>query len=204
MCGNGARCAARFAYIHGIAPAHMHFETVAGIIEANVSDINVSLLMIEPKNFRLDREIDINGESILVHSVDTGVPHVVVFVDSYENLDIKKTGSSIRFHKKFMPAGTNVNFVQALGDGSLKVRTYERGVEDETMACGTGAVASALIAAAKNMVSSPVDIVTSGNDRLAILFDLREGPAASNVFLKGPANLVYKGELNAEALVENS
>ena len=89
-----------------------------------------------------------------------------------------------------------------LEDGSRKVRTYERGVENETMACGTGAVASALVGAVLGMTSSPVDIVTSGNDRLAILFDLDDKPAASNVFLKGPAHIVYAGELNGEALLE--
>ncbi|MDH3329731.1 MAG: diaminopimelate epimerase, partial [Desulfobulbaceae bacterium] len=203
MCGNGARCAARFAYMQGIAPAHMHFETVAGIIEAKVSDINVSVLMTEPKDFRIDRNIELEGRVRHLHSVDTGVPHAVLFVENFDGVDIRETGRMIRFHKDFMPAGTNVNFVQPLEDGSLKVRTYERGVEDETMACGTGAVAAALIAAVRGMASSPVDITTSGGDRLTILFDLHDGPAASNVFLKGPAHVVYYGELNAEALIEN-
>lgn len=203
MCGNGARCAARFAYMHGIAPAHMHFETVAGIIEAKVSDITVSLLMTDPKDFRLDRELDVAGQTVTLHSVDTGVPHAVLFVDSYDAVDIRETGRNIRLHDAFMPAGTNVNFVQQRPDGALKVRTYERGVEDETMACGTGAVASALIAAARGLAKSPVEIVTSGGDRLEILFDLHEGPAASAVFLKGPAHVIYSGELNAEALIES-
>lgn len=203
MCGNGARCAARFAYMQGIAPAHMHFETVAGIIEAKVSDINVSVLMTEPKDFRIDRNIELEGRVRRLHSVDTGVPHAVLFVENFDGVDIRETGRMIRFHKDFMPAGTNVNFVQPLENGSLKVRTYERGVEDETMACGTGAVAAALMAAVHGMASSPVDITTSGGDRLTILFDLHDGPAASNVFLKGPAHVVYTGELNAEALIEN-
>jgi len=203
MCGNGARCAARFAYMNGIAPAHMHFETQAGIIEANVSDINVSLLMTEPRDFRLDRKIKVAGENRLFHSVDTGVPHAVLFVDSYDGVDIRETGRIIRFHKDFMPAGTNVNFVRRQEDGSLKVRTYERGVEDETLACGTGAVASALIASVKGFAASPVEIITSGGDRLTIMFDLHDGPSASGVFLKGAAHVVYKGELNAEALLES-
>ncbi|MDW7771328.1 MAG: diaminopimelate epimerase [Desulfobulbaceae bacterium] len=202
MCGNGARCAARFAYMHGIAPAHMYFETIAGIIEAKVADMDVSLLMTEPKDFRIDRKIKIHGKSRDIHSVNTGVPHAVFFVDNYEDLDIRETGRLIRFHKDFMPAGTNVNFVRLQQDGSLKVRTYERGVEDETMACGTGAVASALIAAVRGIASSPVEIITSGGSRLTILFELHEGPAAANVFLKGPAHVVYTGELNAEALME--
>ena len=202
MCGNGARCAARFAYLKGIASAHMRFETVAGIIEANVSDVNVSVLMTPPKNFRPDLELDCDGKSMLLHSVDTGVPHVVVFVDDYDQVDICQLGSQIRHHQEFMPAGTNVNFVMPLEKGVFKVRTYERGVENETLACGTGAVASALIAAVKGQAESPVEIVTSGDDRLSIIFDLHEGPLATNVFLKGPAHVIYNGELSAEALLD--
>jgi diaminopimelate epimerase len=201
MCGNGARCAARFAYMKGIASAHMRFETMAGIIEAKVADVNVSVLMTTPKDFRQDLEIDCDGKSISLHTVDTGVPHAVVFVDDYDQVDVCQLGSRIRHHQQFMPAGTNVNFVMSLGNGVFKVRTYERGVENETMACGTGAVASALIAAVKGLAKSPVEIVTSGDDRLSIIFDLRKGPVANNVFLKGPAHVIYNGELNAEALL---
>ena len=204
MCGNGARCAARFAYMRGIAPAHMRFETVAGIIEANVSDTNVSVMMTSPKDFRHDIELDCDGRSILLHSVDTGVPHVVVFVDDYDQINVCQLGSQIRYHQEFMPAGTNVNFVMPLGNGVFKVRTYERGVENETLACGTGAVASALVAAIKGQAVSPVEIVTSGDDRLSIIFDLHEGSSATNVFLKGPAHVIYSGELNAEGLIVNN
>jgi diaminopimelate epimerase len=202
MCGNGARCAARFAYMKGIAPAHLRFETIAGIIEANVADVNVSVLMTPPKGFRQDLELDCDGRPVLLHTVDTGVPHAVVFVDDYDQVDVCRLGSAIRHHPQFKPAGTNVNFVMPLGNGAFKVRTYERGVENETLACGTGAVASALIAAVKGQAESPVEIVTSGGDRLTIIFDLRKGPAATNVFLKGPAHVIYSGELNGEALLD--
>lgn len=200
MCGNGARCAARFAYLNGIAPAHMRFETLAGIIEANVSDVKVSLLMTEPRDYRPDLKLDCEGRSVTLHFIDTGVPHAVVFVDDYEHVDVCRLGSQIRYHKKFKPAGTNVNFVQPLENGAFKVRTYERGVENETLACGTGAVASAIIAAVRGQTASPVEIVTSGNDRLTIIFDLDKGKTASNVFLKGPAHVIYSAELNGEAL----
>ncbi len=200
MCGNGARCAARFAYMHGIAPARMRFETLAGIIEAQVSDIEVSVKMTEPVDVQMHREIMVDDKPVLLHSVDTGVPHAVVFVDDIEQTDVCALGSRIRHHEAFMPAGTNVNFVQKL-DGAFKVRTYERGVEDETLACGTGATACALIAALLDQTASPVEIITSGGDRLAIIFDVQDGMSADNVFLKGPAHVVYKGELNAEALL---
>jgi len=199
MCGNGARCAARFAYMQGIAPARMRLETLAGIIEASVSDINVAIRMTKPRDLQLQRSITVDDAPVSLHSVDTGVPHAVVFVDDIDGMDVCDLGSRIRHHKAFMPAGTNVNFVRQQ-DGALKVRTYERGVEDETLACGTGAVASALVAAMLKQAESPVEIITSGGDRLTITFDLEDGLSAENVFLKGPAHVIYKGELNAEAL----
>ncbi len=199
MCGNGARCAARFAYMHGIAPARMRFETIAGIIEASVADINVAVRMTPPKDLRLHRTIEVEGEELELHSVDTGVPHAVCFVDDVDSVDVRGLGSRIRHHHDFMPAGTNVNFVGDIGKG-LKVRTYERGVEDETLACGTGATAAAFIAALTGRAASPVDIITTGGDTLTISFDLVGDTGADNVFLKGPAHVIYKGELNNEAL----
>lgn len=201
MCGNGARCAARFAYLHGIAPAHMRFATLAGIIEAKVAAVNVSVLMTPPRDFRLERRVGLADRTLTLHSVDTGVPHAVLFVDDFAAVDIYALGREIRFHRDFMPAGTNVNFVQLLESGALKVRTYERGVENETLACGTGATAAALLAAVLGKTASPVDIVTSGGDRLTISFDLQDGPAAANVFLRGPAHVIYSGELSDEALL---
>ncbi|MFZ5797903.1 MAG: diaminopimelate epimerase [Desulfobulbaceae bacterium] len=201
MCGNGARCAARFAYMQGIAPAHMRFLTLAGIIEAKVADTNVAVRMTPPRDFQLDRRVALTEGAVLLHSVDTGVPHAVLFVDDCEGVDVCGLGREIRFHRDFMPAGTNVNFVQLLENGVLKVRTYERGVENETLACGTGATAAALLAAVLGRGSSPAEVITSGGDRLTISFDLREGPAAANVFLKGPAHIIYSGDLTAEALL---
>ncbi len=199
MCGNGARCAARFAYMHGIAPARMRFETIAGIIEASVADINVAIRMTPPKDLQLHRTIEVEGEELDLHSVDTGVPHAVCFVDDVDSTDVRGLGSRIRHHQTFMPAGTNVNFVGDT-DRGLKVRTYERGVEDETLACGTGATAAAFIAALTGRAASPAHIITTGGDTLTISFDLIGDTGADNVFLKGPAHVIYKGELNNEAL----
>jgi len=200
MCGNGARCAARFAFLHGIAPEQMRFETLAGIIEAKVSGSTVSVKMTPPKDLKLQRELEVEGKTITLHSVDTGVPHAVLFVEDIEQVDIRSLGRLIRHHQAFMPAGTNVNFIGRSAE-AFKVRTYERGVEDETLACGTGATACALVAALLDKAESPVEIITSGGDRLTILFDLLDGPAIDNVFLKGAAHIVYQGELTAEALL---
>lgn len=204
MCGNGARCAARFAFLQGIAPAEMRFATLAGIIEASVADKDVAVKMTDPFGLKLDQRIMLENQEYIVHSIDTGVPHAVVFVDDIDGTDVRSLGSLIRHHQAFMPAGTNVNFAQRQGEG-IKVRTYERGVEDETLACGTGAAACAIIAALLDQVASPVDIITSGNDQLTILFDLQQeggqDPLVNNVFLKGPAHTIYSGEFNAEALL---
>ncbi|MCW5198270.1 diaminopimelate epimerase [Desulfobulbus sp. F3] len=206
MCGNGARCAARFAFMQGIAPAKMRFETLAGIIEAEVSGSEVAAKMTEPRDLRLHQTITVNNAPLTLHSLNTGVPHAVVFVDNIEDADVRALGRAIRYHAAFQPAGTNVNFVQKRGD-AFKVRTYERGVEDETLACGTGSAASAIIAVLLGQAESPVEIITSGNDRLTILFSLPEhkaggtAPIVYNVFLKGPAHAVYQGELTAEALL---
>jgi diaminopimelate epimerase len=202
MCGNGARCVARFAYMQGIAAAKMRFETQAGIVDATVTDTQVTVRMTPPHSFHFDRQLEVAGQMLMVHSVDTGVPHTVIFVDDINGVDVIGLGRQIRHHPVFAPAGTNVDFVGAvMGDG-FRVRTYERGVEDETMACGTGVVAAALIAAAKGYAGSPAEIVTLGGVVLTVYFDSTKGEGADQVRLKGPAHLVCKGELTAEALVE--
>lgn len=202
MCGNGARCAARFAFRHGIAGRSMRFETIAGIIEAEVlaGEETVSLRMTEPVDCQLGRSLELGGRQLAVPSINTGVPHAVIFVDG-SDIPIKEWGREVRNHRLFQPAGTNVNFIRLLADGRLQVRTYERGVEDETMACGTGAVASAIIAAVLGKVASPVQVVTSGGEQLTVVFDLPEAGMIRNVRLQGPARRIYEGHLTAESLL---
>jgi diaminopimelate epimerase len=205
MCGNGARCAARFAYKNGIAGARMSFETLAGIIEAEIeSDDTVRLRMTPPFDFRTHLTLTLDGQERTLSFVNSGVPHTVIFMRAEEDIPVREWGKIVRFHPLFQPAGTNVNFVQKIAANTLRVRTYERGVEDETMACGTGAVASALFAALDGLASSPVAIMTSGGEHLTIFFDLQkgpDGPRAENVFLQGPARIIYEGLLTTEALL---
>ncbi|MDD2463906.1 MAG: diaminopimelate epimerase [Desulfobulbus sp.] len=201
MCGNGARCVARFAYMHGIAAARMRFETLAGIIDATVSDTQATISMTAPHSFRFDRQVEVDGQMFMIHSVDTGVPHAVIFVDDIQSTDVVGLGRQLRHHPVFAPAGTNVNFIGQTSEGFL-IRTYERGVEDETMACGTGVVAGALIAAAKGMAGSPVAMVTTGGIALTVQFTGSKHGKVDQVVLKGPAHLIYKGELTAEALLD--
>jgi len=152
MCGNGARCAARYAHAKGVAPARMRFETLAGAIEAEVLGENVKLRMTPPAGLRLGEKIEVKGGEQTVHSLNTGVPHAVLFVEEISQAPVVEWGRFIRFHEHFQPAGTNVNFVGRLDGDGLVVRTYERGVEGETLACGTGAVAAGIIAGLLGMV----------------------------------------------------
>lgn len=201
MCGNGARCAARFAYKNGIAPAKMRFATIAGTIQAEVKADAVSLLMTQPTNAALGQTLGIDDREVSVHSINTGVPHAVLFVDDVDAAPVFEWGRLIRFHEMYQPAGTNVNFAQRTGDNSLRVRTYERGVEAETLACGTGAVASAIVGSLLGKVVPPVSVTTSGGDELVIHFteDKKTNTVPQAVFLEGPAEIVCEGQLQEGA-----
>lgn len=202
MCGNGARCAARYAYSKGIAPAKMSFMTVAGLIKAEVIGDQVRLEMTPPRDTSQNLVLTFGGVERTVHFSNTGVPHTVYFVDSNGQTPVKEWGRELRMHGHFQPAGTNVNFAQVTGPSALKVRTYERGVEDETMACGTGAVAAALLGGLLGHVKSPVAVTSSGGEVLTISFDIVdcEKNLVRGVFLEGPASFIYEGTLHKEAL----
>ena len=158
MCGNGARCAARFACEQGIAPPHMTMETMAGTIESFVADGSVSVKLTDAKVPGESLSVNVDGRSYLLYSIDSGVPHAVTFRDCVVEMstdDIVNLGRLIRFHPAFKPAGTNVDFVEVVGPRVIRVRTYERGVESETKACGTGAAAAAIISHLRTHVGPP-------------------------------------------------
>jgi diaminopimelate epimerase len=199
MCGNGGRCAARFSVLNNIAPATLSFETLAGTIKAEVKDRRVKLLMTGVGDVRLDQPIPLEGDTLVGHFMKVGVPHVAVPVDDLEQAPITQWGRAVRFHPLFAPAGTNVNFIRVEGPQDLRIRTYERGVEDETLACGTGSVASALLSARLGQVNSPVTVHTRGGEALIIYFTL-QGETFSQVFLEGDALVAYQGELWVDEL----
>ena len=201
MCGNGARCAARFAWRRGIAGRKMRFATLAGVIDAELigEQEHVRIGMTEPYDYRDSMLIHLGESEKEVFFVNTGVPHAVVFVDS-DNTPVEKWGRTLRYHEQFEPAGTNANFVNIIEDGQLLVRTYERGVEAETMACGTGVVAAAIVAARQGLAESPVDVTTSGGEQLVVQFRL-EDTGVLDVHLQGPARIIYEADLSAEALL---
>lgn len=198
MCGNGGRCAARFAFLRQIAGDKMSFLTGAGIIDATVTGKVVKIRLTDPAASQPPLTLKLAGEDYLLHSINTGVPHVVCFQDNLDATDVFRLGSEIRYHAAWQPAGTNANFVQVLGRHRLLVRTYERGVEDETLACGTGSVASALISAGLNLVESPVAVSVKSGETLNIYFE-QDGTAFKNVYLEGGALVVYEGRLWDEA-----
>jgi diaminopimelate epimerase len=198
MCGNGGRCVARFAYLKGIAGPSLKFETLAGILSARVDGKRVKLQMTKPFGLNLDETLLIDGKKQAFSSINTGVPHAVLFVEDLEGVDIVPIGRAIRFHSHFSPNGTNVNFIRLEKGSQLSIRTYERGVEDETLACGTGAVASALIAAFKGFVKSPVSMKTRGGEVLTVHFDI-EAKEVKKVFFEGDVHIIYEAEMWEEA-----
>ena len=194
MCGNGARCFARFANKVAMAPAKISFQTPAGLIRGELRGELVTLQMSEPKD--LEREIDLvaGGQTEHVHFINSGVPHVVVLVSKVDEVDVRKRGAALRHHEKFSPSGANVNFIEKRGPKEILVRTYERGVEDETLACGTGVVASALLFAATENVDGPVSVTVRSGSKLSVDFK-RAGDRFTNVTLTGPAEFAFEGEI---------
>ena len=195
MCGNGARCFARYVNLlnDGKLP-HLKFETLAGMISADYFGDQVRINMSTPHSLKLNQDLPVAGSQLQVHSVNTGVPHAVVFVEDLEGTDVHGWGAGLRYHEAFKPKGTNANFVKVTGPGSISIRTYERGVEGETLACGTGMVACALIAHELHGFTSPVQVLVRGGDTLQIGFE-KDGDTYKNVTLHGPADFVFEGEV---------
>ncbi|MEW6264991.1 MAG: diaminopimelate epimerase [Thermodesulfobacteriota bacterium] len=200
MCGNGGRCAARFAYLTGIAPAEMSFLTKAGVIEASVGPDTVKIKMTPPGQPDLDYALELPGGQMKFSSLNTGVPHAVTWVEDLEAVNVQETGRAVRYHPRFKPAGSNVNFVKIMKDGRLAIRTYERGVEDETLACGTGSIAAVLLSSLKGLVKSPARVLTRGGEELIVHFS-RTGDRFGDVFLEGAVRLIFTGRLGPDVML---
>lgn len=197
MCGNGSRCAARFAHIKKIAKKDMAFETLAGVIHAQVKRDTVKVQLTNATGLRMNIAVSLESGLRMGHFINTGVPHLIYLSKDIENEDVERIGRTTRYHELFKPAGANVNFIQIQGPRKLRIRTYERGVENETLACGTGAVAAALIAGALGAVSSPVDVVTWGGEKLTVSFE-RKAEGFGNIHLEGEAQVICEGVLFIE------
>jgi diaminopimelate epimerase len=198
MCGNGGRCAARFAFIKGIAGEKLSFETRAGIIDAEIKGDIVKLKLTDPYNLQANLSIPVEGQLLEISRINTGVPHVVHFVNDLDLFDVFHIGRILRYHEQFRPEGTNANFVEIVDKASIRVRTYERGVEDETLACGTGAVASALISSWKGLIESPVNVRVRSGETLKIYFK-KTKHGFEDIYLEGNTKVVYEGRIWDEA-----
>jgi len=200
MCGNGGRCAARFAAARGVAGERLCFETLAGTIHAEVSGTRVKLQLPPPGEFEPDRELLLDPVPVRASCLNTGVPHAVVCVEDVDAVDVEALGSRIRYHELFRPAGTNVDFIQRREGDRISMRTYERGVEGETLACGTGAVASACVASHAWGMASPVEVRTRGGERLTVFFSRDpETGRFGDLHLEGETIWVFDGTTTEEA-----
>ena len=195
MCGNGARCFARYVKKTVGLNRDLTFETEAGIISARFHGDLVTVNLTAPTELRLNEKIALRDGAQPLHSVNTGVPHAVLFVPDADKAMVLQLGPEIRRHPHFGPKGTNVNFVQVLGPNHIRVRTFERGVEGETLACGTGVTASALISARVHGFGSPVRVQVQGGDQLQVSFRELNG-SFGDVQLTGPADFVFDGSID--------
>ena len=216
FCGNGARCVARYAYLKRIAPKTMKFEGTAGVVEAEVEGEQVTVRVPEPSGVQLHSRLAVpphrrrrndaagplsashEGTMLEGHAINTGVPHFVYFVQDTATAEVIGIGRPIRYHEAFKPAGTNVNFVQVVDRHTIKIRTYERGVEDETLACGSGALASALLAALVHKVEPPITVIPLSRIPLRVSFT-QNGEQFTHLTLTGEARAVYEGQMRPEA-----
>ena len=200
MCGNGARCMAAYI-VRNKRPSKKLFkmETLAGQVLGSAKGEKATVQLSTPVDYAADIPIIVHGRTMRVNYIDTGVPHVVVFVEGLEKIDVPSLGREIRYHKRFKPRGTNVNFVEQAGKWVIHVRTYERGVEDETKACGTGSVASAIVTFLQSnpgiisQKAAAMSVRTFGNEILEVAFDILDGKV-ENVWLTGSAHFIAKGE----------
>ena len=196
-CGNGYRCIGLYAnkHLNIPNPKFVRVGTAGGPIEINVeSPQAIKVKMIEPTEYRERVDIKLASTSLQGAFINTGVPHVVIFAENLDQISVIELGREIRHHKMFAPRGTNVNFVQITGKNSLSIRTYERGVEGETLACGTGTAAAAIVASFMGRLKVPVVAVPKSGEPLKVYFE-QNGNRVKNVFLEGPAKFVYEGRL---------
>lgn len=196
MCGNGARCFARYARMLTGEPGRpVAFQTRAGIVRAEFDGELVAVDLTPPRGLKIGGEVQTrHGGRVEIHDCNTGVPHAVVFVDDADRAMVSELGREIRYHPNYQPAGTNVNFVQILEADAIRVRTYERGVEGETLACGTGVAASAIVSHFARGIALPVRVTVQSGEELQVDFG-SDGESVADVRLKGPATLVFTGEI---------
>ena len=199
MCGNGARCFALLARaVSGRKGNVLRIQTQAGLVTLQIRGQEVQVSMTEPTKLRLGKKVVVAGRKLAIDFLNTGVPHAVMFVRSVRSVDVAQLGRAIRYHSAFAPSGTNVNFVEIGRGNRIHVRTYERGVENETLSCGTGVTAAALLSAHNEKGFNTVRVSTLGGN-LSVEFNKIDDQHFDNIWLCGPAELVFSGviEINS-------
>lgn len=203
MCGNGARCVALFADRLGLGKktngeTRLRFVAAPGPMEATIRGERVAVRMTDATGYEEKVSIAVANREEIVHLIDSGVPHAVTVendVNQLSNDSIVERGRAIRNHSRFSPAGANANFVSVRPDRTIDIRTYERGVEAETLACGTGSVAAAVVAHRLGLAVSPVTLHTRGGESLVVSFEeTKEG--ATDIVLEGPAAINFEGSVD--------
>ncbi|MBI3323540.1 MAG: diaminopimelate epimerase [Candidatus Omnitrophica bacterium] len=206
MCGNGLRCVAWYLHTKNHGRREWTVETGAGLVQAQVTgDERVRISFPPPRALRLGLAATWRGKRHALHAVDTGVPHAVILVPRLETVDLEHLGPFIRRHRIFKPRGTNVNLLRIRSPHRASIRTYERGVEQETLACGTGAVAAVVIGAALGRLRPPVQVTTAGGEEMTVGFHLTRYPVPDTgrggryssqeirPFLEGSARILFEG-----------
>jgi diaminopimelate epimerase len=197
MCGNGIRCLYKFIQQLGFQTKAYTIETMKRKLTIAASGDDVSVEMGIPTEIDWEVNLMIEGQTKVAQHLDTGVPHAVLFVENLDLVDMIHLAPKIRYHPEFLPRGANVNFALMKSNDLIELRTYERGVEQETLACGTGAVATALAAAKMFNLKSPLSVLTRSKEQLRVWFE-RNGETFEQIIMSGPASLIYHGEIKIE------
>lgn len=197
MCGNGARCAAAFAHSIGAVGKALTMETMCGLIDVELLEQAVRVWMPEPSKRNYGIELSLNDEAVTGHFINVGVPHFVVQTPNLGNMDVYGLGKALRLHPAFAPDGANVDFVTLRAPNRMIMRTYERGVEAESGACGTGAVACAVVAVEAAKFTLPATVKTFSGYELVVDGDWRNHKC-TGLTLTGPVKFVYQGEIDTD------
>lgn len=194
MCGNGLRCLMQFIREQGYVENEYSIQTMHRQLRVKLRNEQVEMEMGSPSNISWDVQVEFNDRSYKVDYLDTGVPHAILFVKNVEGINVNNEGPGFRYHAAFSPKGANMNFVEVVGN-RLKLRTYERGVEQETLACGTGAAAAVIAAVKKHRLKLPVQVEFRSGDSVEVDFKEKDG-RIEEVIQTGPANKIFHGVID--------
>ena len=196
-CGNGGRCAARFAFLHALAPSDMTIETNIGVIDAHITGNAVKLKFVSPAEIRLNVPFEFDGQTRSGHLVRLGEPHFIVAETNIGRIPFVPIARRIRHHEIFGTDGSNVHFIEPLSRNRLMIRSFERGIEDETLACGSGCIAASVSTFTGKQTDPPITIEPQSGIPLTVHF--QPGNNFQDLYLEGDARLLYRGELTSEA-----